>query len=102
MNALTVLVGRLSDRSSQDDRERPVEIVPCTGWECIPLPRPCDRLRKRAGTDRDIEGLLQPTPPRLQVGIAQPVEPWIVGSEVVDLLEEAERHHQREEGMRDR
>src|SRR2546428_7762352 len=97
-----VLVARLSDRPPQDDRERPVEVGPRLDRECIPLPGPCDRMRKPADADRDFESLLQSAPPRLQVRIPKPAEPGVIGSEVVELLEEPERHHQREKGMRDR
>src|SRR6266568_2318572 len=98
----SVLVARLSDRPPQDGRERSVEIGACLGRECISLPGQCDRVRKPAYADRDFESLFQSPPPRLQVGIAQFAEPWVIWSEVVEFLREAERHHQGEEGMRDR
>src|SRR5438477_9058073 len=96
------LGARLSDCPSQDDRGCSVEVGPCLGRECITLPGPRDRMRKPADADRDFESLFQSTPPRLQICVTQPREPWVIGSEVIDLLEESERHHQGEEGMRDR
>src|SRR6266851_8448261 len=59
-------------------------------------------MRKPADTDREFERLFQAAPPRLEVGVAQPMEPGVIGTKSVELLEEPERLQQRKEGMRDR
>src|SRR6266851_9454721 len=98
----TFLFDCLSDRPSQDYRKPSVEIGPRVFRERIALPAPCDRMRKPADTDREFERLFQAAPPRLEVGVAQPAEPGVIGTKSVELLEEPERLEQREKGMRDR
>ena len=46
--------------------------------------------------------VLETAAPRLQIRVAQPREPRVGRRQLVDLLEEAERHDERREGMRDR
>src|SRR5206468_3948319 len=60
-------VARLSDRPPHNDREHSIEIGPRLGWKCIPLPSPCDCMRKPADPYRDFESRFQSTPPRLQI-----------------------------------
>src|SRR5438445_8516763 len=97
-----MLGAHVSERPAKDDPERSVEVRPFVGRECVPLTGPCDRVCKPTDSERDLESLLQSASPGLQVGVAQPVEPRVIGTEMVELLQEPERHHQREERMRDR
>ncbi len=55
-------------------------------------------MRKPADTDRELERLFQAAPPRLEVGVAQPAEPGVIGTKSVELLEEPERLQQGEKG----
>src|SRR5690348_14945910 len=66
------LYASLSQCATQNDRECSVEVGPCLERECIPPSSPCDRVHKPADAHRNFERLFESTPPRLEVGVAQP------------------------------
>ena len=67
---------RALDRAPEHDGEVPVEPVTCFLREVVSLAGPGDRVGEGADPDGECERLAEAAAPRLQVGIAQPLDFW--------------------------
>src|ERR687887_2262122 len=97
-----VVTEDLSEGAAQDDREPPVELRTFLLGEMVALTHPGDHMRDGPHPDRQLEGLGETVTPRFQVCITQPGEPRVTRPQLIEFLEEAERHDQGRERMRDR
>src|SRR5689334_19365837 len=92
----------LCEGASKHFREVHVEPRSLFLRQVVTLPRPGRTVRESPDTKSERERLAEATAPRLQVDLAQPLEPAMGRWQPVDLLEEAERDDERCERVRDR
>src|SRR3954462_5273401 len=90
------------ERAPQDDREPAVEALAEALRKPFALACPRDRVREDPDALGQLERVLLPRAPGLEVGVSEAGEPRVFGVEARCLLEEAERHDERRERMADR
>src|SRR5690242_11453599 len=100
------LLRELSESTAEDEGETfiVVDRIASFARQRPSLAEPAKRVNNTAESERKRECTLgtRGNAPRFQIRVLQPLEPCVSGMEAVELLQEAECHHQRDERMRDR